>query len=116
MTDSYEPGFVFVPHSRLPQLVVMNVTTDEFKHFFIVHQRLLSITAWHYENVKVLGLRDAHIQRKPQPKHVPHRREPFAHDLNRRVWHARKNFKRSRKVDLIHTLKDSVSPQKAAEL
>jgi hypothetical protein len=37
----------------------MNVTTDEFKHFFIVHQRLLSITAWHYENVKVLGLRDA---------------------------------------------------------
>jgi hypothetical protein len=36
--------------------------------------------------------------------------------LNRRVWHARKNFKRSRKVDLIHTLKDSVSPQKAAEL
>jgi hypothetical protein len=26
--------------------------------------------------------------------------------LNRRVWHARKNFKRSRKVDLIHTLKD----------
>ena len=41
----------------------MSVTADESKHFFIVHERLLSITTGHYGNVKALRLGDAYVRR-----------------------------------------------------
>jgi hypothetical protein len=47
---------------------------------------------------------DAHIRRKPKPLHVANRRNLLPNDLDGCIGHPRKNFKRSRKVNLIHPL------------
>ena len=61
---------------------------DKPKHFFIVHQRLLPITAGHKQNIEGPHVRDAHIWGKPKPLHVANRRKFFPHDLNRCIGHA----------------------------
>jgi hypothetical protein len=94
---------------RKQELLVLNVPADDIKHLFVVHQRLLSIAAGHEQNIKDSCFRNAHIRSKPKPLHVANRHESLADDLNSCIRHARKNFKRSGKVHLIHPVENQAT-------
>ena len=87
----------------------MNLPENELKHFFIVHQCLLPMTTGHEQNIKESCFRYAHIRVKSKPLHIADRRNLFPNDLDGCIGHAGKNFKRSRKVDLIHLLEDQAA-------
>jgi hypothetical protein len=64
------------------------VLADEVKHFFIVHQRLLAMTAGHEQNIKDSCFRNAHIGRKPKPLYVANSRNFLPNDLDGCIGHA----------------------------
>ena len=76
---------------------------NEIKQFFIVHEGLLSVTAGHNEDIKGPGFRDSYVRSEPQPLDVANGSKFSSHGGHRRIGHARKNFKWSGEVDLVHS-------------
>ena len=59
---------------RKQELFPLNVISDEAKHFFIVHQRLLPITAGHEQSIKESCFSYAHFRVNSKPLHIADRR------------------------------------------
>jgi hypothetical protein len=66
----------------------LGLLADEYKHFNVVHERLLPVTAGHKQNIKYFRFCNARIRRKPKPLHVANRRTFLADDLNGCIRHA----------------------------
>jgi hypothetical protein len=63
---------------RKHELFILKVPADQLKHFFVVHECLLSITTGHHQNIKEFCFRYVHIRRKSKPLHVAHLRNSLS--------------------------------------